>query len=397
MHPIRRGPSLWKTIWLQPRAKELKSPPTSRQNRLIPFMSNMVQKASVAAASQTTSLPAPLFFVAKSPDRIVDHLDLWNYEKFRPDYACPTEYQLYLALSGFVNIYRELGKTFTPYRKRRQVIFDIVLPLSGVGNILFAVIEAFAVIPYFLLIISGLDLLWRQIKLQRGGYKNSEEMSKAAREHLLLCVVAPIIDVMGSALHGLFQIAFSPINYCLRMPLRGILYLYNRKAIQNAKVEEGKSYRELVARGNTLIRELNTDGKSEQERSHLAIHLLWVCYRLRTKFYSGRHTHKFGTDMPQESSDKLKTLWDQSESKDAAWINDTSICEPNLCALATQSETDILHHSELLKNYFSLFKFNPKKEEPVTAPNSDKRRVRIVVDDTAASLSALSAAAKAGV
>lgn len=143
----------------------------------------------------------------------------------------------------FVIFFKELYKTFTPYESGAEALIDLVQPLIGIYQLCTAALSLVAAVIVFPIIalVAAIAILPASILLALGVMNDCENSIVGVVLGIATLVVAPIVltvltvalvamatvatalHIAGKALLGATQLLTTPLTWCIRMPLRGII------------------------------------------------------------------------------------------------------------------------------------------------------------------------------
>lgn len=160
----------------------------------------------------------------------------------------PKEYwadQFIGSFQPFVLIANDFQYTFKPYKTSVDALHDAAQPIFGFFNILRGL--AILMLSPFLLIKNIYDAI-KNIKRHHDSNEFKIDMVSA-----LGWFCSWVIDGLSSLIRGIMQIVFTPLNWMIRMPVRGIITVVNG----TPDVSENEDIVRLVALGNDALKEKN--------------------------------------------------------------------------------------------------------------------------------------------
>ncbi|MBA2655725.1 MAG: hypothetical protein H0U70_01930 [Tatlockia sp.] len=205
-------------------------------------------------------------------------------------------------LQFFVDAYKDLTNTFKPYKGWYQSNHDFLQPVYGVGNLMLGAWAsaltglAITLTPLVLIIAAG--ILSYNFFFKENRKKSDQRIYDYCADYLQSLVSWPIVAV-STVLRGLTQLAFTPLTWFIKMPLRGLLTLVKGRP----KIEESESMQRLSLRGKALLNTaaINEDGLVELNNS-----MALIIKALLAKLI---HSQKKGklTDLTEKQIAKAKT------------------------------------------------------------------------------------------
>ncbi|CDZ76620.1 hypothetical protein BN59_00894 [Legionella massiliensis] len=111
-------------------------------------------------------------------------------------------------LHPFIAIKKDIIDTFKPYKANFHIKRDLIQPIRGIANLIKGVFHLIAAPTIFLINIP------RHIYMGVFSYMFTRSLARLG---------GGVLDGLGNIIRGLSQIAFTPLNLLIKMPLRGII------------------------------------------------------------------------------------------------------------------------------------------------------------------------------
>lgn len=146
---------------------------------------------------------------------MTENKDLHSYGKYSDNHQMNWLTQWKGGLQHLVSIVNDLEHTVKPFNDKNDLLKEILQPYRGIKNILRGITN---------LVLAPLLFLFDFIAYPtRSLFTWSFEGLGRNLNHSLMCLVTWSADGLLSLARGVVQLATTPLNWFLRLPLRGIL------------------------------------------------------------------------------------------------------------------------------------------------------------------------------
>lgn len=190
----------------------------------------------------------------------------------------------------FLDAYKDLKNTFTAYKGKYQITSDLLQPIRGIFNLMISAL--WVLCGVILITLSPLVLFYAigrsiyNLLASENTVKDNQDLADFIIGYLLAIIFIPVYAV-NNLLRAITQIAFTPLTWLIKMPLRGLITLFAGWSA----MEDSHSFQRLITMGNELLPTLPVNDKREVDMNRTSMPA--IIKALYCKLDHGQEKKKF--------------------------------------------------------------------------------------------------------